>query len=109
MEALKLNKQEIDSGEIEAYLSTKASVELVNQRLKQLKDKLEAIENSIISQIGSGHISLSHNISIKESERRVVAWKKVFVQINGEKLTKEITENTNPSIIKKLIVQRIAE
>jgi hypothetical protein len=109
MGTLRLGKREIQAEEIESYLLVKGPMEVMEQKLRQLRLQLEKVTSSIICQLESGATSPDYNLCIKEQSRVVVSWKKEFTRANGERAVNEIIASTKPSITKKLIIQESHE
>ena len=104
---LKLPKPTSDSItdiEIGKLIALRESKTRAKEHLAEIEDSLSLLEKDLIARIEAGAESQSHVLSIKTTERSYPSWKDAFVGRLGDLEAKKVTDSTQPTVSKSIII-----
>lgn len=91
--------------DVTKLLNLRDSKSFLKKRLEQIDVDLSTAEEELITRIEAGaRIESHYPVSIKTSERRYPSWKDAFINVVGETEAKKITDSTEPTISKSIII-----
>lgn len=94
-----------DSG-ISQILSLREMRKALKSKLDKLEEQLHVSESQIMDSIESGYeVHSSFSVSINESSKVYPKYKEEIERRLGEKVLKEIIDNTRPKVSKKLVIK----
>ena len=91
--------------DVTKLLNLRDSKSFLKKRLEQVDTDLSAAEEELITRIEAGaRIQSRYPVSIKTSERRYPSWKDAFITAVGEMEAKKVTDSTEPTIAKSIVI-----
>lgn len=102
-----LNRTSVTEEDITKLLNLRESKAFLKKRLDQIDSDLDALEEELIGRIENGAvIECRYPVSVKTTERRYPSWKDAFVKVAGEQEAKKVTDCTEPTVSKSVVVSQ---
>lgn len=95
----------ISNFELESFINLQAEYKDLKDKLEVIHNDLAEVEQSIMQKyLNDAYFDDSFTITINETSRRNIEYKKELIKAIGENAVNRIVENTEPTIYKKLSV-----
>lgn len=100
-------KTAVSDGDVERFLSQRASEKRIKRLLERVQESVKAYEQEIIAKLDRGADVNTGNfgLRIRVSNRRFPAWKEHFISVAGKEAADQILERTEPKVHRNLIVE----
>jgi hypothetical protein len=91
--------------DVTRLMNLRESKSFLKKRLEQIDIDLSTAEEELITRIEAGaRIQSRYPVSINTSERRYPSWKEAFIVAVGEMEAKKVTDSTEPTISKSIVI-----